>query len=230
MIHVKVCCIQDHREAELAARHGASALGLVSEMPSGPGVIAEERIAEIVAGVSGSVATVLLTSETDPDRIIDQQRRCGVDALQLIDRVELSVYERLRSGLPGVRLIQVVHVTGPEAVDDARRLAALVDELLLDTGRPSAEVRELGGTGRTHDWRLSRAIRERVDVPVWLAGGLDPDNVGEAVRTVEPYGVDVCSGLRPSGELDEGLLARFVRAVDRGGSRRGDSQPETGRG
>lgn len=213
MKHVKICCIQDRDELETAVRHGASAVGLVSAMPSGPGVLEDEEIAEVIARVPESVASFLLTSETDPDRIVEQARRLGPDFLQLVDRVPTDAYRRLRADLPGTGLVQVIHVTGDASVEEARRAAPEVDMLLLDSGRPDARVKELGGTGRTHDWALSRTIRERVDVPVWLAGGLRPDNVAEAVAAVEPHGVDVCSGLRPEGSLDEAALARFVAAA-----------------
>jgi phosphoribosylanthranilate isomerase len=90
-----------------------------------------------------------------------------------------------------------------------------VDAILLDSGNPKLEVKELGGTGRRYDWALSRQIRERVDVPVWLAGGLNPDNAREAIETVRPFALDVCSGLRTSEgyDLDPDKLGRFMEAV-----------------
>jgi len=116
--------------------------------------------------------------------------------------------------MPNTSIVQVVHVVGEVAFDKARAAAETVDALLLDSGNPSMTVKELGGTGRTHDWALSRAIRDEVGIPVWLAGGLTPANVEEAVRQVRPYGVDVCSGLRIEGRLDEDLLSRFVDHLD----------------
>jgi phosphoribosylanthranilate isomerase len=88
-----------------------------------------------------------------------------------------------------------------------------VDALLLDSGNQALAVKELGGTGRRHDWAISRTIVEAASVPVWLAGGLTADNVAEAVATVRPFGLDVCSGVRVAGALDEGTLAAFVRAA-----------------
>lgn len=210
---VKVCCIRDPGEAALAVRLGASALGLVSAMPSGPGVIAEDDIARIVAGVPPPVATFLLTSLQDAGAIAAQQRRLRANTLQLVDRVEPAAHAWLRAELPGVALVQVVHVTGPESVDEALELAAGVDALLLDSGNPSLAVKELGGTGRRHDWRLSRRIREAAPVPVFLAGGLRPDNVREAIETVGPFGLDVCSGVRTGGALDERKLAALFDAL-----------------
>ena len=210
---VKVCCIRDEREAALAVRLGAAALGLVSAMPSGPGVISEATIARIAAAVPPPVATFLLTSLQDAAAIAAQQRRLGTSTLQLVDRVEPGAHAWLRAELPGIGLVQVVHVTGPESVDEALALAPGVDALLLDSGNPSLPVKELGGTGRRHDWRLSRRIREAAPVPIFLAGGLRPDNVRAAIDEVGPFGLDVCSGVRSDGTLDERKLAAFLAAL-----------------
>ncbi|HEX8337699.1 MAG TPA: phosphoribosylanthranilate isomerase [Pyrinomonadaceae bacterium] len=206
---VKVCCITSVEEARAAVACGASAVGLVSEMPSGPGVIDEDLIAEIAARVPPPVATFLLTCGQDAASIIRQQRRCRVNTLQLCDRVPVETYGELRARLPGVSLVQVVHVRGEESFEEATAVARHVDALLLDSGDQSLAVKELGGTGRTHDWRVSRRVVEASPVPVFLAGGLRPENVAEAVSTVRPFGLDVCSGVRTEGRLDEGRLRRF---------------------
>ena len=197
----------------MAIEHGASAIGLVSAMPSGPGPIAEELIAEIAAPVPPGVASFLLTCKQDVASIIDQQRRTRVNTIQICDRLVDGTYEDLRKALPGISLVQVIHVTGPEAVHEALAISSHVDAILLDSGNQSLKVKELGGTGRTHDWALSREIRESVEVPVYLAGGLKPENVGEAIRAVRPFGVDVCSGLRTDGRLDESKLKSFFAAL-----------------
>jgi phosphoribosylanthranilate isomerase len=210
---LKVCCIGGIDEAEAAIAAGASALGLVSEMPSGPGVIPEELIAAIAAGIPPGVASVLLTCRQDAAAIADQQRRTRVNTLQLCDRVDPRVHRELREALPGVALVQVVHVTGPESVAEALAMAPHVSAILLDSGNPALAVKELGGTGRRHDWRISRRIRECLDVPIFLAGGLTPENVAEAIGEVAPYALDVCSGLRTNGALDVAKLERFVAAM-----------------
>lgn len=193
----------------MAIEHGASAVGLVSAMPSGPGPIAEELIAEIAATIPPAVSSFLLTCRQDAASIIDQQRRLRVNTIQLCDRVDLGVLRELREALPGVSLVQVVHVTGREAVEEAVAVAPWVDAVLLDSGNQSLAVKELGGTGRTHDWSLSREIREAIDVPLFLAGGLRPENVAAAIREVQPFGIDVCSGLRTDGALDRRKLSAF---------------------
>jgi phosphoribosylanthranilate isomerase len=197
----------------MAIRAGASALGLVSAMPSGPGVIAEDAIARIAASVPPGVATFLLTSLQDAAGIADQQRRLRTTTVQICDRLERGSPRELRQALPGIGLVQVVHVTGPESVAEAVAVAPSVDALLLDSGNQALAVKELGGTGRRHDWGLSRRIREAVSVPVYLAGGLRPENVAEAIASVEPFGLDLCSGVRTDGRLDPEKLDRFFAAV-----------------
>jgi phosphoribosylanthranilate isomerase len=210
---VKICCIASNEEAWMAIGAGASAIGLVSAMPSGPGPIPEALIAEIAVTVPPGVSSFLLTCLQDVNAIIDQQRRLRVNTIQICDRLARGSYRELREALPGVSLVQVVHVTGPEAVEEAMSVAPHVDAVLLDSGNQSLAVKELGGTGRTHDWNLSRQIREAIEVPMFLAGGLNPSNVAAAIREVQPFGVDVCSGLRTNGALDAQKLSAFIRAI-----------------
>ncbi len=210
---VKICCISSVEEAWMAIRYGASALGLVSEMPSGPGVISEELIAEIAAVVPPAVATFLLTSKQNGAEIIAQQRRCGVNTIQICDRLEQGSYGEMREAMPGISLVQVIHVGGEESVEEAALVAHHVDAILLDSGNQELAVKELGGTGRAHDWSISATIRESVDVPVFLAGGLKAENVREAVEQVKPFGVDLCSGMRTNGRLDEEKLGAFFRRL-----------------
>jgi phosphoribosylanthranilate isomerase len=209
---IKICCIASIDEAALAVRLGAAALGLVSAMPSGPGVIADSEIAAIAATVPPGVATFLLTAKTDAEAIIEQQRYCRTNTLQLVDAVALSVYPRLRRALPGIAIVQVVHVTGNESAGEALDIAPHVDALLLDSGNPNLAVKELGGTGRAHDWAISRYIVERAGKPVFLAGGLNAENVASAIATVRPFGLDLCSGVRTNGRLDADKLDAFFSA------------------
>jgi len=220
---VKICCISSRAEARLAIQYGADALGFVSAMPSGPGVTPEARIAEMVIHVPSPIETFLLTAETDPPTVETQVARCGVTTLQLCDRVPAAALAALRSRLVSVRLVQAIHVTGPDAAAEAREVSPLVDAILLDSGRPNNRVKELGGTGRVHDWGISQAIVAEVRVPVFLAGGLTPTNVADALHTVRPYGVDVCSGVRTHGRLDEAKLRAFVEAVEASAAEAGET-------
>jgi phosphoribosylanthranilate isomerase len=210
---VKVCCIASVDEARLAIAQGAAAIGLVSEMPSGPGVIPEALIAEIAAATSPGIGTFLLTCRQDADEIIAQQRRTLVNTVQICDDLAEGALQELRTALPGVSLVQVIHVDGDEAVARAVAVAPSVDAILLDSGNQKLAVKALGGTGRRHDWTISRRIRELVDVPVYLAGGLEAGNVAEAIATVGPFALDVCSGVRTEGRLDAARLEAFFAAV-----------------
>ncbi|HBL12249.1 MAG TPA: N-(5'-phosphoribosyl)anthranilate isomerase [Cyanobacteria bacterium UBA11162] len=210
---VKICCISNVEEAKLAIHYGASALGLISEMPSGPGIISEGLIAQIASIVPPGVSSFLLTSKFDTLAIIAQQRRLGVNGIQICDRLQFGSHGDLRQALPGIAILQTIHITGEEAIEEALTVAPHVSGLLLDSGNPALEIKELGGTGRVHDWTISRRIRELVDIPVFLAGGLNADNVKEAIHAVQPFAVDVCNGVRTNGQLDESKLLQFFNRV-----------------
>jgi phosphoribosylanthranilate isomerase len=210
---VKICCISSIDEATLAVEHGASALGLVSHMPSGPGVLRDEQIAQIAATVPPPIATFLLTCKQSVDEVIEQQRYCRTNTIQICDHLIRGTHRDLKAALPGVGIVQVIHVTGPESVEEAVQVAPYVDAILLDSGNQKLAVKELGGTGRAHDWSLSRTIRERIDIPLFLAGGLTPENVAQAIRAVAPFGLDLCSGVRTAGKLDGSKLERFFSAI-----------------
>ncbi|MEY2414422.1 MAG: phosphoribosylanthranilate isomerase, partial [Acidobacteriaceae bacterium] len=210
---VKICCIASEEEASLAIECGADAMGLVSAMPSGPGVIEENQIAHIAATIPPSIGSFLLTCKQNVQDIILQHQRCRTNCIQLCDRLALGTYQDLFAALPGISIIQVIHIGGPESVEEALTIAPPVSAILLDSGNQSLKVKELGGTGRTHNWNLSRQIREQVDVPVFLAGGLTPDNVRQAIESVGPFGIDLCSGVRTEGKLDREKLLRFFDAV-----------------
>jgi len=213
MIRIKICCINSIEEAKVAVNFGASAIGLVAKMPSGPGPISDDLIREIAASVPPPVATFLLTSETSVDEIIRHHQRTNTNTIQIVDSLSEGTYSQLRSALPSTKIVQVIHVVDEHSVDEAIRIAESVDAILLDSGNPNLKIKELGGTGRVHNWELSRRIRINAKCPVFLAGGLKPENVKQAIETVRPYGVDVCSGVRTDGNLDIRKLELFFREV-----------------
>ncbi len=210
---IKICCISSIEEAQLATAAGVDALGLVGAMPSGPGPIDDDLIRDIVRTVPPPVATFLLTSRTDATDIADHVRYCGVNTVQIVNHIEPTVLESLAKMTPQVRRVQVIHVEGESALDLIDDYAAFADAFLLDSGRPSAAIAELGGTGRTHDWKISTEFVRRSPKPVFLAGGLKPNNVTDAIRAVRPFGVDVCSGLRTNGALDAEKVAAFAKEI-----------------
>jgi phosphoribosylanthranilate isomerase len=211
---IKICCISSLEEAQQAIQFGASALGLVGKMPSGPGVITDELIAQIAQKTPPPIGTFLLTSETDADAIIQHQQRVHTNTIQIVDDLKSGTYEMIRKAMQGVRLVQVIHVIDEKSVAEAQKIAPFVDAILLDSGNPNLTVKELGGTGRVHNWQLSRKIRESIDIPIFLAGGIKAENVREAIDTVEPFGLDLCSSVRTEGKLDLFKLEQFFKAVE----------------
>ncbi len=213
MIRIKICCIKSVEEASIALSFGASAIGLVARMPSGPGPISDDLIREIAATVPPPVATFMLTSETSVSEIIRHHQRTNTNTIQIVDSLKEGTYAELKSALPAVKIVQVIHVIDENSVNEAIRISESVDAILLDSGNPNLRIKELGGTGRVHNWDLSRQIRMRSKCPVFLAGGLNPENVRLAIETVRPYGVDVCSGVRTDGNLDIQKLENFFKEV-----------------
>ncbi len=210
---IKICCISSPDEARTAVSFGASAIGLVGPMPSGPGVIDDELIRVIARTVPPPIATFLLTSETNAADIIAHHHRTQTNTIQLVDELQDAAYEALRAALPTIKLVQVIHVLDDASVDEALRIAEHVDALLLDSGNPNLAVKELGGTGRVHNWNLSCRIVEQARVPVFLAGGLNATNVQAALEQVQPFGLDLCSSVRTDGKLDPRKLESFFIAA-----------------
>ena len=215
---VKICCISSLEEAQLAVSCGADALGLVSHMPSGPGVIGEPLIVDIARAAPPAIGTFLLTSALAADEIIAQQERCHVNTVQIVDALPHGEYAKLSKAMPGVALVQVIHVRSEQSVAEARAVAGYVSAVLLDSGNPTRPVKELGGAGQVHDWSLSCTIVEALDIPVFLAGGIRAENVGEAIAQVKPFGVDLCSSVRTDDKLDGEKLNSFFAAVDAAGT------------
>ncbi len=213
MTKIKICCISSKQEAKLALHFGADAIGLVGKMPSGPGPISDDLIMEIAKIIPPPVATFLLTCETSAKEIISHHKRTFTNTIQIVDELLEENYGEIKAALPAIKLVQVIHVIDESSVEEAINIADHVDAILLDSGNPKLKIKELGGTGRVHNWKLSRKIVESISIPVFLAGGLNAENVKQAINAVNPYGVDVCSGLRTNGLLDEKKLASFFRAL-----------------
>ena len=195
----------------MAIEYGASAIGLVARMPSGPGPISDELIRQIAQTVPPPVATFLLTCETSVKEIIEHHKRTLTNTIQIVDSLSAGTYTELKAALQGVRIVQVIHVIDERSVDEALAISEMADAILLDSGNPNLKIKELGGTGRVHDWKLSRQIRDKSKCPIFLAGGLNPDNVRQAIQEVHPFAIDVCSGVRTDGKLDRIKLELFIR-------------------
>jgi len=212
---IKICCIANIDEAQLAIKSGASAIGLVGHMPSGPGIISDEKIFSIAKNIPPQIDTFLLTSETNAENIINHHKRTNTNSLQLVDSVRTETYQQLRKQIPKTKLVQVIHVINHQSIDEALKISEYVDAILLDSGNPNLTIKELGGTGRTHNWDISKKIVKQSNKPVFLAGGLNPENVRKAIDYVQPYGVDICSGVRTHGKLDQKKIQQFFNEINK---------------
>lgn len=212
---IKICCMASLEEAQLAIRAGADAVGFVGPMPSGLRSLDDHNIAAIAALIPPPVATFLLTSEVTATGIAQHVGRTRTSTVQIVPHIGSSEAAKLGELLPGTRRVQVIHVEDAGALTLIDEYAPYVHAFLLDSGRPNLAVPEFGGTGRVHDWAISAEFVRRSPLPVFLAGGLTPANVGEAIRRVQPFGVDLCSGVRTERRLDPSKLSAFVQAVRR---------------
>ncbi len=215
MVKLKICCINSHDEAKTAISAGADLLGLVADMPSGEGMIEDDKIREIAASIKSFNNSVLLTSRTDAESIIEHHKETITSHIQIVDYIDVKNYQEIRKSLPDIKLIQVVHVEDESSYSLAMNFSSYVDFILLDSGKPSTKKRTLGGTGDTHNWNISKKIVRDCSIPVYLAGGINHSNVVEAIQKVKPYGIDLCTGLRTNNKLDKNKLNVFMEAIKR---------------
>ena len=213
MVKVKICCISSIEEARLAVAYGAAAIGLVGRMPSGPGIITDELIHAIAKTVPPPIQTFLLTSETTTDNIIEHHKKVNTTTIQIVDALSGREYHKIREAIPNVQLVQVIHVLDEGSIKEAIEISEFVDAILLDSGNPNLPTKVLGGTGKTHNWDLSKKIREKISLPIFLAGGINKDNIKKAIEHVQPYGIDLCSSVRTNGQLDESKLEALFNTL-----------------
>jgi phosphoribosylanthranilate isomerase len=185
-------------------------------MPNGPGPIPDWLIAEIIQSMHPPVASFLLTSERSSEEIIHHVKRVSANTVQIVDDLLSGTLHDIRVSLPYLKIVKVIHVQDEDSIREAITSAKEADALLLDSGTPKAINRTLGGTGNVHDWAISRDIVKSVSIPVFLAGGLNATNIRQAIDTVNPFGVDVCSGVRTNGRLDPNKLRDFISQVNGG--------------
>lgn len=216
-LKIKICCISSIDEASIAIQAGASAIGLVGRMPSGPGIISDPLIFEIAQYVPPDIDTFLLTSEITAKGILAHYERTKTKTIQIVDKPENGVYQIIKETYPKIKLVQVIHIIDESSIDEALEASQYVDFLLLDSGNPRQKIKQLGGTGRIHNWELSRRIREECNVPIYLAGGINSNNVAAAIKAVDPFGIDLCSGVRTNASLDRTKLSKFFTSLESNG-------------
>ncbi|MFN8558227.1 MAG: phosphoribosylanthranilate isomerase [Dehalococcoidia bacterium] len=213
MVRVQIAGISNLEDALAVERAGADAIGFTLGLPTGPHNGLDEHGARaIIRALPPLIVPLLITYLVTAAEVVPLCRYLGVSTVQLHAPADPAEIAAMRAGLPGLKVILAVHVTGEEAVAEAVRVAPHADALILDTYDPATGRH--GATGRTHDWAISRRIVEASPAPVILAGGLTPENVGAAVRQVRPWAVDVHTGVeRPDGATDHARVAAFVRAA-----------------
>ena len=212
MARVKICGMRSFSDMQIAVQRGADAIGfLVGQLHSSPDFVPANVAAEISASTPPFVTTVLVTHIENPDTVIALADTVPTAAVQLHSDMTPTVLRTLRSALAPRKLIAKISVEGPSAIERARELDRQVDAILLDSVNRAKD--QVGGTGITHDWGISAEIVRQVSTPVILAGGLTPANVRDAIRRVQPWAVDVNSGVRnDAGFKDSGLIRAFVEA------------------
>ena len=211
MVKVKICGITNREDALAAIAFGADAVGfLVGQVhPTKSVFISAEAAGQIVAGIPPLCSTVLVTHLARPAEVLRAATAARVTTIQLHGDTDPGEANGIRMQLPNVKLYKAVHVLGETAIGEAQKLVGKVDGIILDTA--IQETGQVGGTGQPHDWRVSRIIVQSIELPIILAGGLTPDNVREAIRLVQPYAVDVNSGVsHPDGTKDRRRLKRFI--------------------
>ncbi|OEK03781.1 N-(5'-phosphoribosyl)anthranilate isomerase [Roseivirga sp. 4D4] len=197
----------------MAINTGADSLGFVCAIPTSVRTIDKQKVAEITPLIPQHIDTTVLTSATTAAEIAEHVKLTGTSSVQILAHITSEESKRLSELIPDTKRLQVIHVESEASLDLIDKYAPYVDAFLLDSGKPSLKTPEFGGTGRTHDWSISAEFVRRSPLPVYLAGGLTPENVGEAIKIVRPFGVDLCSGVRTNSALDVRKLGDFIAAV-----------------
>lgn len=208
MTLVKICGIRSIEDALAAAAAGADILGFHVGLIGARAPLEAESVAKIIAKLPAGVSSVMVTSITEPNELIKLARATGAKILQLYGDATPETILKVKKALP-VQVWKVLNVSNEGSIAEARKYEGSADAIALDTLNKETGVR--GGTGKTHDWNISRKIVESISIPVILAGGLNPENVAEAIKIVQSYGVDVNSGVsNPDGTKDIAKVKSFV--------------------
>jgi phosphoribosylanthranilate isomerase len=206
MASVKICGNTRVRDVEVVAELGAEFIGVVVDVPvPTPRKVSVEKAKEILHVASLSARSVAVIMPNTLDAAVGYYRKLRPDFLQLHGEEDVTFLKNLR-GLVSCGIIKTIHVKGKESVQEAKKCSRFVDAILLDT--PSEKM---GGSGKIHDWNISKKIVKEIEKPVILAGGLNPENVKKAVEMVNPYAVDVSSGVETHGRKDYKKVKKFIQ-------------------
>jgi phosphoribosylanthranilate isomerase len=215
-MHVKVCGVRREEDASLAVEFGADGIGLlVGQRHPSPDFISEQLAARIARVLSGKAEAVLVTHVPEVDEIERLLRESEITAVQLHSEILPDGIRELKRRLPNLTVLKSVHVLSRDSMEYPKPYLNLVDGFVLDSFNPATD--QVGGTGLTHDWSISRDIVGRYhDIPIYLAGGLNSGNVAIAIKSVRPFGVDVNSGTKGAdGYKDAQKLRDFIDQAKR---------------
>ncbi len=207
---IKVCGIQNINEANGAIEAGANTIGMLTGVPEYvEDKISPETAKKIVVSLPRGIRTVMVTHLLEVSKIVEIAEYTGISALQIHNDLSTEGMKSLREYVPNLELIKTIHVLDESAIEDAKVYESFSDIILLDTKAGE----RIGGTGKTHDWNISKRIVEEVGIPVILAGGLNPRNINEAISKVKPAGIDANSGLEnKDGSKDFDKIRIFAAA------------------
>ncbi|MFA5384974.1 MAG: phosphoribosylanthranilate isomerase [Eubacteriales bacterium] len=210
---IKICGINNFEDLQSCIKAGADALGfLVGLTHPAEDKLEDIRLAKsLIDRIPPFVSTVMVTHLTNEGEIVNLARCMGTTSVQINDYTEPSVLKKVCDGLKDIKIIKSVHVTGSDAIELTKAYLPFADAILLD----SREGPRIGGTGKTHDWEISRKIVQESNKPVILAGGLNPGNVYEAVKKVQPFAVDVNSGVETNFRKDPAKINLFINEARR---------------
>jgi phosphoribosylanthranilate isomerase len=202
-MYVKICGIRRREDALIAAELGADAIGLlVGQRHNSPDFISATVARDIDRALPPSVEAVLVTHVEDIDKLERLLQESEIRTVQLHSEIAPSSVERLRGRLPHLKIFKSVSVISADSVAYPEAFAQLVDGFVLDSINLATD--QVGGTGKTHDWSVSRQIVMRYpEIPSILAGGLNSENVRSAIEQVHPFGVDVNSGTKAPDEFKD---------------------------
>jgi phosphoribosylanthranilate isomerase len=215
---VKICAVASPAEARAAAHAGADAVGIAGPMPPSAETrsaapIETDTARAVFATAPPGVQAWLVTAETHANGVLQHLAFLNAAVVQITRRIDPGDHALIRGAAPWVRIVQVVRMQDEAALELAKGYARTADALLLDSGKPDATIADIDAPPRAHDWSACRQIVSMVDKPVYLAGGLNEANVGEAIQAVRPFGVDLTGGVRTMGKLDARKLSAFFAAV-----------------
>ncbi|MDF0556524.1 phosphoribosylanthranilate isomerase [Kamptonema sp. UHCC 0994] len=206
-MRVKICGITKPEQGQAIAQLGAAALGFIC-VPASPRYIKPELIRAIVAGLPQNVDRIGVFANSTIEVICQVSGQSQLNGVQLHGDESPEFCDLLRQYLPGVEIIKALRVKTPETLEKAAIYAAHVDTLLLDAYHPN----QLGGTGKTIDWRSLKQFQP--SCPWLLAGGLTPDNILDALKHLQPNGIDLSSGLEIApGDKDLSKVARLFEVI-----------------